>query len=48
MVARRRVLFMLMLIFLVLPQKSFGAEKPLWELGVGGGFLHDAGLPRFQ
>lgn len=39
LVARRIVLFMLMLVFLVLPQKSFGAEKPLWELGVGGGFL---------
>ncbi|PKN06497.1 MAG: MipA/OmpV family protein, partial [Deltaproteobacteria bacterium HGW-Deltaproteobacteria-7] len=30
---------MLVLLFLVLPQKSFSAEKPLWELGVGGGFL---------
>ncbi len=39
MIARRRVLFMLMLVFLVLPLKSFGAEKPLWELGVGAGFL---------
>lgn len=39
MVAKRIVLFTLMLVFLVLPQKSFGAEKPLWELGIGGGFL---------
>jgi len=30
---------MLVLIFLVLPLQSFGAEKPLWELGVGAGFL---------
>jgi len=39
MVVRRIVLFMLMLVFLALPLKSFGAEKPLWELGIGGGFL---------
>ena len=39
MLARRRVLFLLILVILVLPQKSFGAEKPLWELGIGGGFL---------
>lgn len=39
MLLRRVVLFMLMFVFLVLPQKSFGAEKPLWELGIGGGFL---------
>jgi outer membrane protein len=39
MVVRRIILFMLMLAFLVLPQKSFSAEKPLWELGIGGGFL---------
>lgn len=39
MIARRVVFFMLVLLFLVLPQKSFSAEKPLWELGVGGGFL---------
>jgi len=36
----RRVVFcVLVLFFLVSPQKSFGAEKPLWELGIGGGFL---------
>jgi len=39
MVARRIVLFMLVFVFLAVPQKSFSAEKPLWELGVGGGFL---------
>lgn len=39
MVARRIVLFMWIGFFLVLPQKSFGVEKPLWELGIGGGFL---------
>ncbi len=39
MVARRIVLFMLVLVFLAVPLKSFGEEKPLWELGVGGGFL---------
>jgi len=36
---RRLVLFMIMLVFLVAPQKTFGEEKPLWELGIGGGFL---------
>lgn len=38
-VTRRVILFMLMLMFLVLPHKAFCAEKPLWELGIGGGFL---------
>lgn len=39
MAMRRLVLFMVMLVFLVAPLKTFGAEKPLWELGIGGGFL---------
>lgn len=40
MVGRRIVfLMLLMMILLALPLKSPGAEKPLWELGVGGGFL---------
>jgi len=39
MVARRIILFMLVFVFLAVPQKSFSEEKPLWELGVGGGFL---------
>jgi MipA family protein len=39
MFARRIVLFMLVSVFLAVPLKSFGEDKPLWELGVGGGFL---------
>jgi MipA family protein len=39
MILRRIVLCTLTLVFLALPLRSFGAEKPLWELGVGGGFL---------
>ena len=39
MMTRRMVIFLMLLIFLVLPQKSFGEEKPLWEFGIGGGFL---------
>jgi len=39
MTARRIVLLILILVFLVLPQKSFCVEKPLWEMGIGGGFL---------
>lgn len=39
MIVRRIILFSLIIVFLALPQKSMGAEKPLWELGIGGGFL---------
>ena len=39
MAALRVVLLMLLLVFLALPQKTLGAQKPLWELGVGRGFL---------
>ena len=39
MAALRIIMGMLILVALVLPQRTFGAEKPLWELGVGGGFL---------
>lgn len=38
-VARRIVLLTLILMFLALPLKAFCEEKPLWELGIGGGFL---------
>ena len=30
---------LLAIILLILPQQASGAEKPLWEVGVGGGFL---------
>ncbi len=39
MTLRRVVICVLALFFLVLPQQSFSEEKPLWELGIGGGFL---------
>jgi MipA family protein len=39
MTVRRIVFLMLVLLFVGLPQQSIGAEKPLWELGIGGGFL---------
>ncbi len=39
MAVRRIALLLLVLVFLGLPKISIGAEKPLWELGIGGGFL---------
>ena len=39
MAVRRMALLMMALGCLALPQITFGAEKPLWELGIGGGFL---------
>ncbi|MEE9910287.1 MAG: MipA/OmpV family protein [Deltaproteobacteria bacterium] len=39
MVAHRIILFLMAIFVLGLPLKSFGAEKPLWEVGIGGGFL---------
>ncbi len=39
MLLRRVVFCMLVLSFLALPQKSPCEERPLWELGVGAGFL---------
>jgi outer membrane scaffolding protein for murein synthesis (MipA/OmpV family) len=38
-IGHRIVLLMLVFVFLALPRPSAGAEKPLWELGIGGGFL---------
>ena len=35
----RVILLIIMLIFLILPQKALTGEKPLWELGIGAGFL---------
>lgn len=39
MIARRIVLFILVAVVLLLSRASWSAEKPLWELGIGGGFL---------
>jgi outer membrane scaffolding protein for murein synthesis (MipA/OmpV family) len=39
MAALRIIIGILILVTLVLPQRTFAVEKPLWELGVGGGFL---------
>ncbi len=39
MIFRRMVLLILLLVLLAVPQKLFAVEKPLWELGIGGGFL---------
>ena len=39
MVLIRFVLILLMLVLTAAPQKADGAEKPLWELGAGGGLL---------
>ncbi len=39
MAVLRIVLLVLILVFLALPQKTLATEKPLWELGAGGGFL---------
>lgn len=39
MMVHRTILLVLTLFILAAPQNSFCAEKPLWELGVGGGFL---------
>ena len=39
MVDRRIVLLMVLVAFLAWPVKSSAAERPLWELGIGGGFL---------
>ncbi|HOC60207.1 MAG: MipA/OmpV family protein [Syntrophaceae bacterium] len=35
----RAAIMVLALFLLVLPQETFCAEKPLWELGIGGGVL---------
>ena len=39
MVWRRLFLVFFVLMISALPQKAFCAEKPLWEVGIGGGFL---------
>jgi len=30
---------LLAIVLLMLPQQTAGAQKPLWEVGAGGGFL---------
>jgi len=39
MIVCRTALLIVLLLFPALPQDSLSAEKPLWELGIGGGFL---------
>lgn len=39
MMSRRKVFLILLFVFLAAPLQTFGAEKPLWEVGIGGGFL---------
>lgn len=39
MVYGRMAAVLLAIMLLILPQQAFGADKPLWEAGIGGGFL---------